>query len=320
MIDRNSKGKFIKGYEAWNKGKPLSIEHKKRIGQSNKGNLKIKIPRERLKKLYLEEKLTIDKIATMLNISSSTILARMNECGIERRSRSEANMGKTISKETREKQSKIFKGRHFSLSTEFKKGHPCYSKITREMIDKASEAKRKFYLSKDELNQLYKVKKLSSNEIAKKFNVTGPTVRNWLKRYEIPVRTYSKASQLLWKRPKFVKRMMEKLHVKPNKPESKLIRLIDDNNLPFDYVGDGSALIGGLCPDFLHNEERKIIEIFGRIYHDPSISFKKINWKRQYWGRKAIFSQLGYDTLIIWDDELGNEHKIIERIRGFMND
>jgi len=107
---------------------------------------------------------------------------------------------------------------------------------------------------------------------------------------------------------------------KPTKPEKKLMEIIDKYELPFKYVGDGGVTIYGLNPDFINcNGEKKIIEVFGRAFHDPDKSFiEEVSWYQQEWGRKAIYSQLGFDTLIIWDDEMDDDEIVVERIKSFM--
>jgi len=102
---------------------------------------------------------------------------------------------------------------------------------------------------------------------------------------------------------------------RPTKPERYVIELISKYGLPYRYVGDGSVLIGNLNPDFIHsNGEKKIIEVFGRVWHEMLL--RKGDYKRTEEGRKKIFSEKGYKTLILWDDELNdaNEKNIIRKI------
>lgn len=117
-----------------------------------------------------------------------------------------------------------------------------------------------------------------------------------------------------------LKKFLKSLRLTPNKDEQKLSKIIQKHAFPFRYVGDGQVTLGNFCPDFIEcNGKKQIIELFGEPYHDPSKSWdKKIDWKRQEFGRKAIYSQLGYDTLIIWSAELKNENAVAERIREFM--
>jgi len=130
---------------------------------------------------------------------------------------------------------------------------------------------------------------------------------------------WSETMKKKWTDDVYVRNVMIGRHTKPNNPEKILLALINDNNFPYDYSGDGRHLVGRLCPDFIHkNGERKVIELFGRVYHDPDFTFRKqLPWHQQYWGRLAYYSQLGYKCLIIWDNEMDDEQTVIEKIRSF---
>lgn len=127
----------------------------------------------------------------------------------------------------------------------------------------------------------------------------------------------------LWKCPKHREKMrkaqIQGLHLKPTKPEQRLIQIVEKERLPFRYSGDGTFILDTLNPDFVStNGSKKVIEIFGRTFHDPDETFKEeIPWHQQYWGRIARCAQLGYDCLILWDDELEDEQKLVEKIRRF---
>lgn len=319
MTERNEKGKFIDGHSAWNKGKPLSDEHKRKIGQSNKEKLKIKIPKEELIRLYLKEKLSTTKIAALYGISLFTTLARMDEYGIKRRSISEANKGKVRSKETREKQSKIFKGRHFSPSTEFKRGHPAFSIPTREIINKAIEVNRKFFLSMDKLSYLYTTEKLSTNEIAKKLDVTGRTVAIWLEKYGIPIRTYSQSSRLLWKNPDFSnehKANLRKSRMKQIIPYeyTKIERIIENviQKLDTPYVHSFNLGDKFLC-DFAIPTSKLLIECDGDYWHSLPNNVRRDKSKDAY-ARKSGWKILRLPEHKILNNLMDCENLIIQNL------
>jgi len=259
---RDSHGRFTHGHRGWNNGIHLLEEHKKKIGEANRGKGKIAIRDEELRRLYLDQKLSTITIGKLYGTSSSTILKRMDEYMITRRNRSETVKERMISEEARRKISERNKGRHFSPSTSFKKGHS-------PLISPEQSAKN---------------------------------------------------TKRLWKQGDYVKKQMMARHIHPNKTENKLGSILERNRLPFHYVGDGKVTIGGLCPDFIHNDgDKKVVELFGRVFHDPDFTFKdQIRWHQQYWGRMAYYSQFGYECLIIWDDELINEEKVVERIKSWV--
>jgi len=104
----------------------------------------------------------------------------------------------------------------------------------------------------------------------------------------------------------------------PNKDEIKLNNIIQGLNLPYKFVGNGEIWITGLNPDFINvNGQKKIIELFGEPWHGKRcFHFEKPSFSRTEQGRKHIFSQYGYDTLIIWCRELREpkilKHKILD--------
>ena len=118
------------------------------------------------------------------------------------------------------------------------------------------------------------------------------------------------------KDPEFQKKRLMGCIKKPNRPEKKLIKLFKLNNLPYKYVGNGQVIIGNKNPDFINcNGQKKIIEMFGDYWH--SEKNKKLNWKITEFGTKAIYSQYGFKTLVIWQSELDNLDSVLERVKKF---
>lgn len=115
-----------------------------------------------------------------------------------------------------------------------------------------------------------------------------------------------------WQNPEFRQRQIEailrRLNIKPNKPEQKVISLIDANHLPFKYVGNGEFILGGKCPDFLNTDGKKqLIELFGTYWHSLFDVAERTDHFRQY----------GFNTLIIWEDELEDGDRVLKKIKQF---
>lgn len=108
-------------------------------------------------------------------------------------------------------------------------------------------------------------------------------------------------------------KMLKALLKRPTKPEQKLIEIIEDQEFPFIYVGDGSVIIKGLNPDFIYEKGGRIIEVFGDYWHHPDVCS---NTGRED-VRRAIFATAGYRTLVIWEHELKDENKVINKIISF---
>lgn len=118
---------------------------------------------------------------------------------------------------------------------------------------------------------------------------------------------------------KTLRKILLACNMKPNKVELFLDALIQ-KQLPNKYRFNGDfsqgVMLASLIPDFINvNGEKKVIELFGDYWHDPNK--RDVSWKRQEFGRKAIFSQLGYKTLIIWEHELKDTDILSERIKEF---
>lgn len=104
----------------------------------------------------------------------------------------------------------------------------------------------------------------------------------------------------------------------PTRPELALLSLLEAN-FPGEYVYNGDfsnkTMLHGLIPDFVNvNGRKQVIELFGDYWHDKK---KYIPWKATEFGRKAVFSQLGFNCLVIWEHELKSPDEVIEKIREF---
>lgn len=223
---------------------------------------------------------------------------------------------------------------------------------TGRKISVALKGRVKVQLPKEELEKLYWKEGLPAHKIAKKFGVSRQTIINYMRKSGTRVRTRSESSKrFIWNRgltketderirkiaekkrgkprpdikelcrdPDFIKRKLRGLIKRPTKPEQVLISIIKKHNLPFHYTGNGEVFVGTKCPDFSSNNgDNRLLEVFGRAFHDPEVSFRaEIPWHQQYWGRLAYYAGLGYNCLILWDDELGNEERVINKIQRFM--
>jgi len=113
----------------------------------------------------------------------------------------------------------------------------------------------------------------------------------------------------------FQKKRIKGLIKRPTIPEQILINLINNSNLPYKYTGNGEVIIGRKNPDFInYNGQKKIIELFGGYWH---LKIKNLNWNRTEFGTTAIYSQYGFKTLIIWENELKDLNKVLEKIKKF---
>jgi len=104
---------------------------------------------------------------------------------------------------------------------------------------------------------------------------------------------------------------------KPTNPESQLSSLLN-SAFPdkWKYVGDWEVIIGGKCPDFINiNGKKQIIELFGNFWHSKEKTGRTEEEEVKL--RKEIFTKYGYDTLIIWQNELKNQDNILAKVSEF---
>lgn len=126
----------------------------------------------------------------------------------------------------------------------------------------------------------------------------------------------SKAIEEKWKNEEIAKKMIASLQFRPNGQELYLDYILQ-NNFPdeWKYVGDGEFIIGGLCPDFINvNGKKQIIELFGDYWHKGKKNLKEHQTEN---GRKEAYSKYNYSTLIVWECELQDEEKVIQKIKEF---
>lgn len=98
------------------------------------------------------------------------------------------------------------------------------------------------------------------------------------------------------------------------KPEAQLQKVIDSNNLPFKYTGDGKFWIENLNPDFVNCNGGKVcIEVFGDYWHSKRVNKSKI---AQPGYRRQLYDSYGWACIILWERELKrmSEEEIIGRI------
>lgn len=80
---------------------------------------------------------------------------------------------------------------------------------------------------------------------------------------------------------------------KPNKAELRLLGILRRVDPCWRYVGDGSLVIDGRCPDFWDGGNR-LVELYGEYWHRDDDPQERIDF----------FRRRGYDCVVVWDFEL----------------
>lgn len=266
---------------------------------------------EQLRQLYLDKGLSSNEIARQLAIPRPTISWELKRFSIPLR------------------HAGAKKGKHYSPATEFQKGIDPWNKGATKQTDprimaysfKVSVANRgrrhteewrintskrlkgrsyskaRYAYNKEFYENLYYKEGLSLGTIARKIGCDVGTVVYYFKKYGIPRRNRTEA----------VRR-------KPTEPERKLSEIMERYNLPFKYVGNGKVIIDKLCPDFINTDGNKqIVELFGDYWHTGAVK----RWGQFEGGRIYHYAKFGFETLIIWENELSNESKVARKIKQF---
>ena len=95
----------------------------------------------------------------------------------------------------------------------------------------------------------------------------------------------------------------------PNNAEMTLFGIMCYLGLSYKYTGNGQFILSGMCPDFIHLESRKIVEMYGERWHLPQEEQERIE----------LFARSDYQTLIIWSKELApkSRPKLYKRLLEF---
>lgn len=199
----------------------------------------------------------------------------------------EINLGKhwKMSKSARENLSRIRKGKHYSLRTEFKKG----IKLRPETIEKM---KGRIPWNKNrKLSEIHKMK-LSKSKKGKHY----PNV--------------SLAKKLQWQNPdyreKTIRNQLRGLLKRPTSLERKFMEFCKEFNLPYKYVGDGSFLIGFKNPDFVDKTRKICIEVANRVkvHHPDGYAESRIEHFKKY----------GWNCLVLFEEDLNSKNEVLKKL------
>ena len=251
-----------------------------------------------LRQLYLVEKISAKEIASKLNCDSKTVAYWLRKFNVPIRTLVESAK---ITYANRSPEAK----KKFNDSKRFRVYSP------EERANRSQRAKALWV--NPEMRALLR-RKISAGLMGNKYHKGIPHSK------EIKQKIANTVKEL-WKDSVYAKKVLSSLQAEPNKSEKKLLRIIEENNFPFRYVGDGQVIIDGQIPDFISTDgSKRLIELFGEVWHDPNHFVKiKVKPARTADAKQKFYTLHGYILLIIWDKELRDEEKVINRIKDFLH-
>lgn len=326
--------RFIRGHNR--RGKHLTEDHKRKIGEANKGNNKGKSweeihgtekaseIRKFLRDLYKDK--TYEEIYGEERAKEIKHKQSVSQKGISVSSRGSFLRGKTYEEAYGEEKAVEIK---INLSISHKGQVPAnkgkkLSKETRRKMSIRFKGKKKLNLSEEQRKQrgqlnidnrkgktweeIFGVEVAERMKEKRKERLTGKTYEEI---YGVEQgKEMKRKSKERWTDEVFVKKWLKRTCVKPNRAELKLFKLLQVS-LPNEYKINVKAdvmILGGKIPDFVNvNGQKKVIELYGDFWHKDDNPQDRIDY----------FKQFGYDCLVIWESEMKDEKKVINRILEF---
>ncbi len=118
-----------------------------------------------------------------------------------------------------------------------------------------------------------------------------------------------------WKNKEYkervVRKILKKLAIRPTSYEKKIISIVENNKLPYQYVGDGKFILDGMNPDFINTNGKKIaIEVYEEFFKKKNYG-SGLNYERI---RRNRFKKFGWKVIFISQDIINNEKEILKII------
>lgn len=212
------------------------------------------------------------------------------------------NKGKELDTVVKEKISLANKGKHNSLSTEFKKGNVPYSVINGVSIE-----------TREKISKTLSGRKQTKEEIEKRRQKLIGKTRTEEQRKRISEALKGEKNPLFGK--KLSKEHIRKcLRRRPiSSLEIKVQKVINKYSLPYRFVGNGKFFIERKNPDFINiNGEKKAVEVYARK-HKELFRGNVEGWKQD---RIKTFSKYGWKIIFIEDWQTNKDETILNLLKG----
>lgn len=209
----------------------------------------------------------------------------------EKRKRYASRIGRHLSEETKRKIGKANKNRKHLPHTEEHK-----NKIKNSMLNFYANNPSQRLARTEETRKV--ISKLSAEERKKRTQKAREgNKKAWLD----PIKKEKRLS-------KIAKALNGTGNARSNNAEKWFLYWLRSNGFPFHWAGNGSQIIAGKFPDFVHDFDNKIIELYGDYFHTKEEEVERIEH----------FKNSGWDCIIVWlSDFERNPRNVLERLFEF---
>ena len=117
----------------------------------------------------------------------------------------------------------------------------------------------------------------------------------------------SETQASLWRDDKYAKRQFKSIS-RPLNRQERIVATLLDTFLPghFRYVGDGSLVIGGKCPDFASTRGNLLIEYNGFLWHGNDLTIGHTKAKDHL--KSEHYRILGWETLNLYPQDIKEDY------------
>jgi len=102
--------------------------------------------------------------------------------------------------------------------------------------------------------------------------------------------------------------------IRPTSIERKFQGIVERYNLPYEYVGDLRCFIAGRCPDFIDRARHRVVEVFGRWWHDPQAGNPNYRVDNSEEATVEHFEKYGWTCIVIWEEMLADEPALLQKV------
>lgn len=280
--------------------------------------------KDTLVNLYVDQKLSASVIAKQLQVSRQLLRNWFAHYNIPMRTVSEE------AKIQRERHPDLFKAKLFQDKTSERYKNFCQtiSQKAKERYANGQIVNCKIYdiPPKEDIEYLYIERGLSANTVAKMFDTTIPTLRKWIKQYDIQYKDISKSLRDLNSRHLIYNSFRDPVVQQKCQENRTVYRRSKSEIELYEWIKQ-------YCPDAVHSymlanrsfdicipSKYLLIEYQGLFWHSEAFYYtgqnhnnktlRDIKWMHKE--KKDIATQHGYRLFQVWEDDWAKRPKVIK--------